>query len=98
MGYSFSNVLAPLWRLFPEIEPTEMKEPYVKPEPTLSAESEAALRDFLLHIKETITFVKAAIPEDEARQLFTWGGVQEVEQAVSAIEQFLEHPRFKDDN
>jgi len=41
-------------------------------------------------------FVRAAVPPAEAQAFFKFGGLEEVERAVSAIEDYLVHPRIRD--
>jgi hypothetical protein len=96
MGYAFTNILAPIWKKYPELEPEEMKEPYVEPVPTLTPESKDALRAFLVEARATMNFVKSNIGLEESKQLFAFGGVTEVENTITAIEAFLEKPRFRD--
>src|SRR5258706_15620570 len=47
MGQSFTNVLRPIWKAFPALEPAEMRIPYVEPEPKLTAESQQRIAEFL---------------------------------------------------
>ena len=96
MGNSFTNVLAPIWKKYPELEPENMKEPYVEPAPTLTPESQNTLRAFLVEARAAIDFVKSNVGPEESRQLFAFGGFAEVEDTIAAIEVFLEKPRFRD--
>jgi|GEM_PF-4935002 len=66
MGYAQSNILAPIRAGFPQLEPPAMKESYVKPKPTLTRESEKALRNFLVEAKATIDFAKTSVSPEEA--------------------------------
>jgi len=47
MGQAYTNVLAPICKAFPTLEPAEMKTPYVEPEPSLTMESQQALGEFI---------------------------------------------------
>ena len=96
LGHSYTNLLAPIWKAFPELEPTEMRVPYVEPKPTLTAESRQALSQFVREARVALDFVRRAVPSGEAKQLFNFGGLEEVEKAVSAIEDFLANPRFRE--
>jgi|SRR6266404_4304007 len=96
LGHSYTNLLAPIWKAFPELEPAEMRTPYVEPMPTLTAESRQALSQFVREARSALDFVRAAVPSADAKQFFNFGGLEEVEKAVSAIEEFLADPRFRD--
>jgi hypothetical protein len=96
LGHGYTNLLAPIWKAFPELEPAEMRVPYVEPKPTLTAESRQALSQFVREARGALNFVRAAVPSGEAKQLFNFGGLEEVEKAVSAIEDFLANPRFRE--
>jgi hypothetical protein len=92
MGQAYTNVLGPIWKAFPALEPSKMREPYVEREPRLSPESRQALSKFLTEARAAIEFARASVPAHEAKALFTYGGVNELEEAVSEIERFLERP------
>lgn len=96
LGHSYTNLLAPIWKAFPEFEPAEMRAPYVEPKPTLTAESRQALSRFVREARVALDFVRAAVPPGEAKAFFNFGGLEEVEKAVSAIEDFLAHPRIRE--
>ena len=98
LGHSYTNILAPIWKAHPSIEPPEMKEPYVEPEATLTAESTAALSAFVTEARAALGTVKNLLPTEEATQLLNFGGLPEVEQAVADIEEFLAKPRFRDED
>jgi hypothetical protein len=97
MGHSFTNVLAPLWKAFPDLEPPEMKERYVEPAPVLSAASENALRVFLAQAHAALRLVQDLIPPAECARTFSFGGLPEVEEAVVEAERFLALPRYRDE-
>ena len=63
----------------------------------ITPESEAALKAFLVVARSAIENTKRLAPSGESEHLFSWGGLPEVEQTVSAIESFLEKPRYRDD-
>jgi len=96
MGHTYTNVLAPIWKMFPALEPAEMKTPYVEPEPSLSDESQLALREFIAEARSALEFAKNSLPATETAQYFSYGGLGELEEAVSKIEEFLARPRFRD--
>ena len=96
MGHSFTNVLRPIWKAFPTLEPAEMRVPYVKPEPTLTVESQQCIAAFLREARSAIAFARAAVPAERGNDVFAPDGVAELEAAVTAIEEFLQHPRFRD--
>jgi hypothetical protein len=96
LGHSYTNLLAPIWRAFPELEPAEMRVPYTEPKPTLTAESQEALARFVRDARVALDFVRAAVPPAEATAFFNFGGLEEVEKAVLAIEDFLANPRIRE--
>ena len=96
LGHSYTNLLAPIWKAFPDLEPPEMRAPYVEPDPTLTAESRQALSQFIREARVALELVRAAVPPAEAQAFFKFGGLEEVEKAVSAIEDYLVHPRIRD--
>lgn len=97
MGNSYLNILAPIWKAFPDLEPAEMKEPYVEPRPVLTPESQAALSVFLVAARAAIEHTAQMTSGSEKENLFCFGGLSEVEQKVAAIEEFQKFPRFRDD-
>lgn len=97
LGHSYMNILAPIWKALPNIEPSEMKAPYVEPEPTLSAESKAELCAFVTEARAALVTVKRLLPTEETARFLNFGGLPEVEQAVADIEEFLANPRFRDE-
>jgi hypothetical protein len=96
LGHSYTNILAPIWKAYPAIMPPEMNEPYVEPDPALTAESRAALIAFVNEARSALTTVKRLLPTEESVQFLQFGGVPEVEQAVAAIEDFLANPRYRE--
>jgi hypothetical protein len=96
MGHAYTNVLAPIWKVHPALEPPDMKEPYVEPTPSLTEESKAALKQFAVEARKVLDFTKASVSENEAKRLFAYGGLTELEDSLQKIEQFLAHPRFRD--
>ena len=96
MGYSYTNLLAPIWKTFPQLEPPEMRTPYAEQVPTLTPESREALTDFVREARAAIDFAQAAISPGEAEKFFGFGGLAEVNDAVSAIEDYLARPRVRD--
>jgi hypothetical protein len=96
MGHAYTNVLAPIWKAYPALEPNDMKEPYVEPTASLTPESQAALRQFIAEARKTLQFTRKAVSETEAARLFAFGGLGELEAALQRIEEFLVHPRHRD--
>lgn len=96
MGHAYTNVLAPIWKAHPALEPSEMKEPYVEPEPSLTDESKAALRQFIVEARKALDFTKKSLSETEAARSLAYGRLPELEDSLLKIEQFLARPRFRD--
>jgi len=96
MGHAYTNVLAPIWKAHPALEPSDMKEPYVEPTPALTDESKAALTRFVAEARKALEFTKNSVPETEATRSFAYGGLAELEDSLVKIEQFLARPRFRD--
>jgi len=96
MGHAYTNVLAPIWNAHPALQPTEMKEPYVEQAPSLTDESQTALREFIAEARTTLDFVKTSVSEEEATRFFAYGGLAELEESLLRIEDFLAHPRFRE--
>ncbi len=97
MGHAYTNVLAPIWKAHPALEPSDMKEPYVEPTPSLTEESKAALMQFVDEARKALDFTKNSLPEGgEATHSFAYGGLAELEDSLLKIEQFLARPRFRD--
>jgi len=97
MGHSYTNVLAPLWKAFPDLVPAEMKVPYVEPEPILTAESQQAIRTFIDAARQAVELTKRLVPSDQRASTFKYGGLAEVEEGLAKIEEFLARPRFRDE-
>ena len=96
MGLSFTNVLRPLWKAFPTLEPAEMRAPYAEPEPKLTVESQQFIAAFLSEAHSAVAFARAAVPTEQPNDIFAPDAVAELEASVMAIEEFLQHPRFRD--
>jgi len=97
MGNAYTNVLAPVWKTFLDLEPEEMKGPYVEPVPNLTPESQEVIRVFLEDALAALQHAKSSVPIDEQAQLFKFGGLAEVESIVNDIKAFLDRPRFRDE-
>jgi hypothetical protein len=97
LGYSYTNILAPIWQKRPDLEPFEMRAPYIEPEPALTKESEAALREFIHAARTAIEYTRRSTGNSDSSSIFSFGGLPEVEQAVAEIEAFLAKPRFRDE-
>jgi hypothetical protein len=98
MGHAYTNVLAPIWKTFPTLEPADMKTAYVEPEPALTKESQRALRDFITEARSALEFTRKSIPAAEVARSFAYGGLAELEEALAKIEQFVARPRFRDED
>ena len=97
LGNSYTNILAPIWKAFPGLEPAEMKEPYIEPQLILTPESQAALSAFVVAAREAIECTKRLTTPSESENMFSFGGLPEVDHAVTEIDDFLKHPRFRDE-
>ena len=94
LGHSYTNILAPLWEQYPELEPEQMKGEYAERQPALSPESRDAIAAFLVAVKPALHLAQlyaAATPN------LPFGGFPEVAKSVAEIEHFLANPRFRDD-
>jgi hypothetical protein len=97
LGNSYTNLLAPLWKQFPELESPQMKEPYVEPVATLTPESQAAIAAFAISAKRALSKATEVMALTSANEHLPFGGIGEVESAATAIEEFLAKPRFRDE-
>ena len=95
LGNSYMNILAPIWAKFPELEPAEMKQPYEEPTAALSAVSIAAIDAFLRVAAPALSHAEQLLKSDEGSAL-PFGGLPEVKVTVEEIEEFRNHPRFRD--
>jgi hypothetical protein len=98
MGHAYTNVLGPIWKSFPALEPADMKTPYVEPEPALTDESQRAIREFITEACSALDFTRRSLPAAEVAQSFAYGGLAELEEALTKIEEFLARPRFRDED
>jgi hypothetical protein len=94
MGQSYTNILMPIWRKFPDLEPPEVKQGYVEHEPALSSESQESIRAFIAEARAAVNLAND-VPQD-GRASFDFGGISEVEGALAAIEAFLASPRHQE--
>ena len=93
LGHSYTNLLAPLWEQFPDLEPKQMKGEYQEREPMLTPESRAAISAFLAAVKPALQLAEQYAVESKH---LPFGGVPEVSKSVEEIERFLAQPRFRD--
>jgi len=93
MGHCYTNILAPIWKTYPDLEPPEMKQPWSEPEPALSSASQQALRTFLDQAHAALRMTEEVVRQDERDAMFAFGGLPEVDSAVAGIERFLASPR-----
>ncbi len=96
LGHSYTNILAPIWKAYPGIMPPEMNEPYLEPDPALTAESRAALTAFVNEARSALATIKRLLPTEDSMHFLQFGGVPEVEQAIAAVEDFLANPRYRE--
>ncbi len=94
LGHSYTNILAPIWRQFPELEPEEMKKPYKEPVAFLSPESKAAISAFAVVAGPALARVEAVLESEGRSFALPFGGLAEVKKSVAEIEGFLATPRF----
>lgn len=97
LGHSYTNLLWPIWEAYPDLEPLEMKQPFVPAEPTLTAESRAAIEAFLQAATDALRETGAILGTLQPEPTLPFGGFEEVESAVSMIGDFLAKPRFSDE-
>jgi hypothetical protein len=95
MGYAFTNILGPLWRLYPQLEPDEMKAEAKSTPEELSATTRKAMEEFLCEGRAALDYVRSKVPSNESEQLFRYGGISEVEEALVAVENYLKAPYVK---
>ncbi len=94
LGHSYTNILAPLWEQYPELEPEQMKGEYAERQPVLSPESREAISAFLVAAMPALQLAQqyaAATPN------LPFGGFPEVAKSVEEIQHFLANPRFRDE-
>ncbi len=98
LGHSYTNLLAPIWEAYPDLEPQEMKQPFVPPEAVLTAESCAAIDAFLRAAGLALRETGDILGRQQSPATFPYGGLEEVESAVSMVGDFLAKPRFSDED
>lgn len=98
LGHSYTNLLWPIWEAYPDLEPLEMKQPFVPPEATLTAESRAAIEAFLKTATQALQETGDILGALQPPPTLPHGGFEEVESAVSMIGDFLAKPRFSDES
>ncbi|QJR13486.1 hypothetical protein DSM104440_00270 [Usitatibacter palustris] len=97
LGISYTNALARIWKAYPDLEPPEMKTPYVEAKPSLTAESRAAIQEGLTHALEAMDRVRATMIESDPSLSLRKGDIAELEATVDALAAFLERPRFREE-
>lgn len=97
LGHSYTNILAPLWQAYPDLEPPQMKEGYSQPVASLSAESQAAIGAFIEHVSKALPRIKELLEFQEGSMPLPFGGFPEVENSGAQIREFLAKPRFRDE-
>jgi hypothetical protein len=91
LGHSYTNILAPIWAQFPELEPAEVKQ---APEliGALSEASLAAIDAFLQSATPALAHVEQVL-ESSA---LPYGGLPEIKDSIAQIEAFRNRPRSGD--
>jgi len=97
LGHSYTNLLAPIWAAYPDMEPQEMKQPFVPPEATLTPESRAAIEAFLSTATAAMRETAGILAMQQPPAILPYGGFEEVESTVSEVGDFLAKPRFRDE-
>jgi hypothetical protein len=97
MAYVYANVLRPIWKAYPDLEPQSTKGPYVEPVAVLAPEAEAALRSFITEASAALAYAKEALSQEDRATAFNFGGLGEVEEALREIQAFRERPRLRDE-
>jgi hypothetical protein len=95
MGHVFTNVLRPIWQKSPDIEPEEMKKPYVETSAQLAPESSAALKVIAVVANEALQYARRGVPQEQQSASFDFEGLTEIEKALSKISSFIEQPHFR---
>jgi hypothetical protein len=85
LGQTYTKVLAPLWRVFPDLKPPESQSTSGSDDHPIDPRT---LRSFLDQAHSAILLVTQGIPDHERAQILAFGGLQEIESATAAIESF----------
>lgn len=93
MGNTYTNVLAPLWKTFPELQPAELQAPDVEQKFALSAASQEQIERFLKQAHEAVRQIEEVVSDPERAAVFKFGGVPEIRHWISEIERFLASER-----
>lgn len=93
MGNTYTNVLAPLWKKFPELQPAELQAPFVEQKFALSVASQEQIERFLKQAHEAMRQIEEVVSHAERETLFQFDGISEIRQWVSEIERFLASER-----
>ena len=89
---SYTNILAPIWRNFPDLEPPEIREQgYVEHYPALSTQPQESTRSFVAEAHAALKLANDVIAQD-GTALFDLVGLSEVQNTLAAIEDFLASP------
>ena len=96
---SYTNILAYLWKEYPDLEPASMRVPYEEPIASLTTESQAAISAFAVCANEAISkaYEIMGVGERTSAMVLPFGGIPEVEKSIAAVEDFLVNPRYKDE-
>jgi len=93
LDHSYTSVLAPLWKIFPDLEPPKMKQTWIDPKPVLGLASQQALRAFLDQAHAVLRMVEETLPPGECDARLAFGDLSEMRSATAEIERFLAPPR-----
>jgi hypothetical protein len=96
LGHSYTNILAPIWERFPELEPDSFKEPIQERTPSLTPQSRTAIAEFLSLAVPALSEARRLLAEPQGEDALPFGGLPEVEHSVAEIDEFLRNPRFRD--
>ncbi len=97
LGHSYSNVLAPIWQAYPELEPQQMKEPYIEQEPELSEASRAAIQVFIEQVHAALLRSQQLLAAEQVETALPHGGLAGLADTAVDIQEFMNQPRWSDE-
>jgi len=97
LAHSYSNVLAPIWQAYPELEPQQMKEPYIEQEPELSEASRLAIQNFITQVHTALSRGQQLLGDEQAETALPHGGLVGLADTAVDIQEFLNQPRWSDE-
>ncbi len=93
LGHTYTNILNPLWAAHPELKPPQMNEPYEMTISPLCKESRDAIDAFVLQASEAFKRINQLLEDALEENSLPYGGLPEVLESISDIEQFILNPR-----